>query len=248
MIPVPDFGRLLVFRPGAVMKGRDVLAVERTLRQRGFRPQAPGFEYGSHAHDNVLAFQRHVGLFRDGQYGSDTHRGLSPLFDDYSRWLYSHPDLPHPMRAADLPAGGGDAQRDVGHLMHNLWGFYAMRPWNYHAVRPFTLYRSGEHVDKAFDCSWLVTEVYFAAGLPDPNGFDYHGGAGSTESLRVKGQRVSTAKPGDLIFYGTFGDELDPAHVVMASGNDKCIGFGSTGGPRLLPVDFRPVKDIRRYV
>jgi peptidoglycan hydrolase-like protein with peptidoglycan-binding domain len=200
--------------------------------------------FGRHARDNVKAFQRHVGLTVDGQYGSDTHGKLVPLFDDYSRWLYAHQTMP----SAPSPTLLGPDHEKIGRLMHQLWGFYAQRPWAYNAVRPFKLYRSGEAVTEAFDCSWLATEVYFAAGLPDPNGFGYQGGAGSTETLRAHGTPVTEAQPGDLVFYGFFGNRDDPAHVAMASGNGKVIGFGSKNGPWLTEIDMRPIRTIHRYI
>lgn len=249
MVKAPDWnGRILEFRRFRPMHGRDVLAVERTLRQRGFRTSPPSMGFGRHARANVRAFQHHAGLTVDGQYGSDTHKKLVPLFDDYARWLYAHQSQ-GPSSSPIAPAGSDQATREkIGHLMYHLWGFYAERPWTYNAVRPFRLYRSAGPVTEAFDCSWLATEVYFAAGLPDPNGFGYRGGAGNTETLRARGTAVTNAQPGDLIFYGFFGDRGNPAHVTMYSGNGKCIGFGSSGGPWLTPMDYRPIRAIHRYV
>jgi cell wall-associated NlpC family hydrolase len=246
VISPPSFNRTLEFRRGRkAMSGRDVLAVERVLHLHGFRAFPPSVAYGWRARDDVALFQRHKGLPATGRYDEQTHHNLLPLFTDFDRWLYrqAHDDQPSG-RSATPSAGHATA---VDRLMHNLWSYYALRPWSYHEVRPFMLYTAGSAITKAYDCSWLVTQVYYAARLPDPNGFNYDGW-GNTETLRDHGRRVEQASPGDLIFYGTYGDRDDPAHVTMASGNGKCISFGQSDGPFLHPEDYRPIKQIRRYI
>lgn len=99
---------------------------------------------------------------------------------------------------------------------------------------PFPVIRPGESSTQRSDCSETVTAWAWAAGLPDPNGQDYHGGFTGTlvgqhngwkqvslEALRKKGW--------GYIVYG-----LGSGHHTEAF-----IGPGDrTGGHGSPPVDF----------
>ena len=132
--------------------------------------------------------------------------------------------------------------------MHSVWTLYAQRPWHYHMVRPFILYPVGRHIAYTFDCSWFVTQCFYMSGLQDPNGVKYRGGVGNTETLRAHGTQVGGPAPGRLVFYGSYGSASNPAHVAMCVDHGKCIGHGSEGGPRLLPVGYRTPTQYREYV
>lgn len=238
---MPDsipFGRVLSYKRINTLDGRDVLAVSRCLHRLGYRWREPTFEFGWRMRDNVELFRRHQNMNAIGVYDLPTHQHLSPLFEDYEKWLYTHAGQPKP------PVGA----TNVDKLMHAIWTLYAQRPWHYHAVRPFLLYPNGHPIRYTFDCSWLVTQAFYMAGLADPNDYGYKGGYGNTESLRSNGRQVSTPAPADLVFYGYYGSSSNPAHVAMMVGHGKCIGFGSEAGPRLLDKDYRPVREYRRYV
>lgn len=232
------FGRVLRYRALRRMTGRDVLAVTRTLHMHRYQWASPTQSYGWRARDSVRLFQRVRRLPVDGVYGEATHQKLAWLFDGYSDWLYTHADV--------TPTRPERTARD--RLMHALWYCYSLRPWYYHPVRPFILYGYEDRVGYAFDCSWLVKQVFYLAKLPSPDGYSYSSGYGNTESLRAAGRQVATAMPGDVIHYGYYGSPSNPAHVAVASGNDHCIGFGASGGPFLLPVNYRPVREIRRHI
>lgn len=234
------FYRELKYRLGRSPEGRDVLAVSRALHQHGFRSADATMIFGWRMRDNVELFRRHQNMNAIGVYDRETHRHLTPLFDSYGRWLYTHHDHQPPQPSPD--------QR-IDSLMHALWSCYAMRPWVYRAIRPFMLYAQGTRIRYTYDCSWFFKQVYYMAGLPSPDQDGYQGGYGNTESLRVHGRAViGGIQPGDGIFYGEFGNRNDPAHVAMASGNGMCIGFGSSGGPWLEPQNYRPIRTVRRYV
>jgi hypothetical protein len=174
-----------------------------------------------------------------GVYDKATHDHLAPKFDDYERWLYNHANVvPAPPEPMD----------EAGRLMHAIWTMYAQRPWHYNMVRPFILYPVGRHIGYTFDCSWFITQAFYMSGLPDPNGFSYRGGMGNTSSLQQHGTHVSNPEPGDLLFYGSWGSWSDPAHVAMACSQTMGMGFGSEGGPRVLPHGYRTIRDVRRYV
>jgi cell wall-associated NlpC family hydrolase len=73
--------------------------------------------------------------------------------------------------------------------------------------------------------------------------------AGYTGTLISHGKRVrSLARKnrGDLVLYGDpFGRT---GHVAIYIGGGKVISFGGEPGPRLLPWNYRPVTQVRRYI
>ncbi len=233
------FGRTLRYhRFGAADKGRDVLAVSRALHLHGYRWAEATDTYGWRMRDNVELFQRRHNQNPDGVYDGPVHEYLAPLFDGYSDWLYAN--------AEQRPERPDVTDRD--RLMHAVWYLYALRPWVYHPVRPFILYTYDQRVGYAFDCSWFAKQAYYLARVASPDGLSYGSGMGNTETLRAGGRRVSVPSPGDLVFYGWFGSSSDPAHVAVCVAHGKCIGFGSSGGPRLLDLNYRPIREIRAYV
>jgi hypothetical protein len=235
---IPEFKRNLVYKQVKTMTGRDVLAVSRCLHRLGYRWKEPTAAYGWQMRDNVQLFRRRSNMNPLGVYDKPTHDHLAPEFDAYERWLYNH--------MQDVP--GPPATDATGRLMRSLWTCYAQRPWRYNMVRPFIVYPVGKHIAYTFDCSWLMTQVFYMSGLPDPNGFSYRGGIGNTSTLQQHGTQVSGPAPGRMVFYGSWGSWSDPAHVAMCVDNGKCIGHGSQGGPRLLPVNYRTPRSFREYV
>lgn len=98
------------------------------------------------------------------------------------------------------------------------------------------------------DCSSDFTYWYWAAGgrigqLPDPNGNGWT--SGFTGTLATHGRRVYTAEPGDAVLYG---HGYPYGHVVMAIGHGLGVSHGSESGPRVVPINYRPIAQIRRYV
>jgi peptidoglycan hydrolase-like protein with peptidoglycan-binding domain len=84
-----------------------------------------------------------------------------------------------------------------------------------------------------WDCSSFVTNCYYAANVPDPNGRNYDG-LGYTGTLMSNGRQIvkTELKPGDLIFYGynrytrpgfPYGS---PNHVALFVGDGMVLSMG----------------------
>lgn len=76
-------------------------------------------------------------------------------------------------------------------------------------------YRFGAEGPSAFDCSGLVQYVYGRVGIRLPR---------TVAAIRATATRVSTPRPGDLVFYGT-------EHVAIYTGNGQTIVASHTGTP-----------------
>lgn len=98
------------------------------------------------------------------------------------------------------------------------------------------------------DCSWFATQCYWDAERPDPNGDNYDGW-GDTQTLLAHGARVTqkAALPGDLVFYGIWGDTANPAHVAVFIGNGQVVSMGQQGDPATRSIGYRKVVAVRRY-
>jgi hypothetical protein len=101
------------------------------------------------------------------------------------------------------------------------------RPFNPNAIRDRKLPLSA-------DCSATTTQLYRAAGRPDPNGRDYDG-SGYTGTLRLAtpSTRLEDVKPGDFIIYGRGSG----VHVVVVykAGKDPLVwSHGQERGPFLI--------------
>jgi cell wall-associated NlpC family hydrolase len=72
---------------------------------------------------------------------------------------------------------------------------------------------------------------------------------GYTGSMVNHGKRVLHRENwlrADLVLYGDpFGRS---GHVAVYVGGGKVISFGGDPGPRLLPADYRPIAQVRRYI
>lgn len=97
------------------------------------------------------------------------------------------------------------------------------------------------------DCSAFATWCYKSAKCRDPNGLGYSW-IGYTGTLVKHGHRLSSKGQliyGDLVFYG--GSRSVPGHVAVYVGQGKVISHGSSPGPLLLAVGYRPIIDMRSY-
>jgi hypothetical protein len=226
------------------MKGNDCYAIKRALRRKKFSKgltlKGPTrFKFGAAAVSNLKAFQKRYGVKPDGVYGPGTHRKMvdSGGFDAYGRYLMNS--------APKTAATSGVRQRIVAaalfgarnrgkiHYTQSSLRMYGVR--NKIRIPRVTPYE---------DCSSFATWCYWHAGAPDPNGFRYNGW-GYTGTQARNGKRVSTPKPGDLIFYGS-GPPY--GHVTVYIGDGKCVSHGSEAGPIVLNYRYRPVAAIRSYV
>jgi cell wall-associated NlpC family hydrolase len=98
-------------------------------------------------------------------------------------------------------------------------------------------------------CLWNGLHVPF--DVPDVvNGYSW--GAGFTGTMAAHGRRVKNpdnALRGDLVLYGSPPNYSHVAIVVgRRHGRLMVVSHGSEPGPFLLPYDYRPVAQIRRYI
>lgn len=226
------------------MKGNDCYAIKRALRRKKFSKgltlKGPTrFKFGVKAVENLKAFQRRYKLKADGVYGKATHRKMvdSGGFDKYGRYLMS--TAPKTQAASGIrerivaAARFGANNRGRIHYTQSSLRMYGVR----HRIRI-------PRVTPYEDCSSFATWCYWHAGAKDPNGLGY-AGYGFTGTLAQHGKRVTTPKPGDLIFYGS-GPPY--SHVAVYIGKGLCVSHGSEAGPMILNYRYRPVAAIRSYV
>jgi hypothetical protein len=132
---------------------------------------------------------------------------------------------------------GGKGARERIVKAAELAASYNKSKYIYLEVRPIPKSLFGKGMIRT-DCSGFVTLCYKAAGLQDPNGNNYNG-SGNTGTLASHGRKIHAGqlKPGDLVFYG--GGWSYPGHVAIYADNGQVISFGSPGGPRILPINYR---------
>lgn len=124
--------------------------------------------------------------------------------------------------------------------------------YRYNQTRPFPISPAGAiflaQYYGRWDCSSSVLGWFQAAGIPNPQRSDgKYDGYGHTGSLWAAGVRVTSARAGDLVFYG---DDYKlgywrPQHVAMAIDPYRVATFGSNP-PRIASIGYR--KDIRGIV
>lgn len=228
------------------MAGRDVLALQRALARAGVRPWASRAHpftgtFGAGTRDQVKAFQRRRGLSADGVYGVATHRKLGAFFDTYGIWLLNGYRIVSPAERAQarLVTAAMAAYNDRAFIG------YTQGPGRMYLVRhrvndPSWLFR---HVYFAEDCSSTATWLAYAARVDDPNGLGYNG-QGFTGTQAANGHRVfsSTAPVGSFNFYG--GGPPYSHVTVRVSPGGRCLSHGSSPGPLLVALNYRP--DLRQ--
>ena len=122
----------------------------------------------------------------------------------------------------------------------------------YEQVRPFPL---GAHLPQWNDCSATFTNIYYLAGLVDPNGLRYSG-YGNTATLAQHGQAVTRdLRVGDgVIYYGDGFSPWDSEHVAILVNSDQedplTMSHGWSGEPAFVRVseDGRPHRFFRYAV
>lgn len=226
------------------MKGNDCYAIKRALKRKGFSKNLTlkgptRFKFGVRAVENLKAFQRRYRIKADGVYGPATHRKMvdSGGFDKYGRYLMS--TAPKTAAATGVrdrivaaAKFGANHRGGIRYTQSNLRMYGVRNKIRIPRVTPYE------------DCSSFATWCYWHAGAPDPNGRGYDG-YGFTGTQAARGKRITTPKPGDLIFYGS-GPNY--SHVTVYIGNGLCVSHGSEAGPMVLNYKYRPVSTIRSYV
>lgn len=107
------------------------------------------------------------------------------------------------------------------------------------------------HNCSAFATWCLWNGLYLAFGLGDVvNG--QHWKAGFTGTMAEHGREVvhlAKVLPGDCVLYGP-APSYEHVAIVVSNKNGKpiVVSNGSDPGPFLLPYNYRPVGQIRRYI
>jgi hypothetical protein len=205
-----------------VMKGLDILAYKRALRQwevaKGIKPTLswpPTTSYGRGAIAAVQKFQAHHGLQASGVIGLNTYGLLYPHLDAYDLSLLKLYVKRHPILT----------ERDK--VIEQLrWLLANHDQVFYGQVRPVALARFRDHLlPITSDCSGSIIGANFAAGAPDPGGNNYDG-SGNTASFLLHLTHITRAqlRPADIVVFGALpGDHavcvLDSALNVYTHGH-----------------------------
>ena len=228
MADLPPLPRIL--REGSA--GRDVRALQRALQAAGVRTEPPTpkpTSFDDATHDEVRAFQKQHHLFVDGEVGDDTYGALASFYD---------------ARGVELLNGVKDASPDtirrrIAKAAHT--GYVNRDEVHYTQVagarmEGITDQRRPPDFPRSADCSSFAIWCYWAAGAPDPNGTDYHGGWSGSLLQKGKEVEIDEAEMGDIAFYGP--SHSDIGHVTVYVGNGKCVSHGQESGPLFLDLDY----------
>jgi hypothetical protein len=108
------------------------------------------------------------------------------------------------------------------------------------------------HADCSAFATWcLWNGLHLPFGVKDVvNGL--HWDAGFTGTMAANGRRVEhldNVRRGDCVLYGA-GPTYEHVAIVVGRKNGKpvVVSHGSEPGPFLLPFDYRPPAQIRRYI
>jgi peptidoglycan hydrolase-like protein with peptidoglycan-binding domain len=223
------FKRSLKYRYPKAMHGYDVRAIQITLVDRKIRKRKPTGDYGTSTKAEIKEFQSRNNLTQDGIYGPATHAKLATLMGGWAEYLYSHQKV-----IQQVPY-----RKEVVGVA--WFGLNNADETHYAQIRPMGDMDPPPSIPRYADCSKFVTWCYKSAKAPDPNGFSYSG-YGFTGTLVTNGNRVSSARPADLVFYS------NPDHVAIYVGNGSVISDGSEPAPFLCRYNYRPVTQIRSYL
>jgi hypothetical protein len=162
-------------------------------------------------------------------YGIATHRKLVALghFDKYGARLMAEAPRPKPVRSS--------RQQMIDRIEAYLL-------WAYHnRDRIYYLQRRPMHIRDVFelpsweDCSEFGTRAFKHGKAPDPNRRGYNG-TGYTGTMAQNG-RPGAPSPAALNLYGA---GFPYKHVTVGVGRTRCMSMGSSPGPLLLSVRYRP--------
>jgi cell wall-associated NlpC family hydrolase len=228
MPDLPTLPRIL--RLGSV--GRDVRALQRALEAAGVRQEHPTggqTAFDEATEDEVRAFQKQHNLLVDGEVGKHTYAALASFYDARGVKLLT----------SVKEASPDSLRRKIAHAAHVGVKNKDEVHYDDHAgVRweGITDERRPPDFPRTADCSSFAIWCYWAAGAPDPNGNDYHGGYSG--SLVQKGTEVDRADAmmGDIAFYGTSRSGIN--HVTVYVGNGRCVSQGQESGPSLYNLDY----------
>jgi len=228
MADLPPLHRIL--RLGSA--GRDVRALQLALQAAGVRPEPPTPKpttFDEPTDDEVRAFQKQHHLLDDGEVGKDTYGALASFYDARGVKLLNSVKDASPdtiRRKIAKAAHAGYVNRDEVHYTQVAGA----------RMEGITDQRRPPDFPRSADCSSFAIWCYWAAGAPDPNGTDYHGGWSGSLLLKGKEVKIADAQMGDIAFYGT--SRSDIGHVTVYVGNGNCVSHGQESGPMQYPLDY----------
>lgn len=211
-------------------RGRDVRALQRALREAGFRDEPPTAKpstFDAETHEEVRAFQRAERLLDDGEVGEDTYGALAPHYDAAGVKLLNAVKEAKPdtlRRKIAAAAHCGYVNREQVHYTQEAGT----------RMEGILQERRPPEFPRWADCSSFAIWCYWAAGAPDPNGTGFNGGWSG--SLIQKGRDTGRAGVGDIAFYGTSRSNIN--HVTVCVGNGRCVSHGQESGPMLYSLNY----------
>lgn len=140
-------------------------------------------------------------------------------------------------------------------LRHKDAVHYTQGPQRWEGIDRHLIAAGGDYPRHA-DCSAFTTWCLWN-GLAVPFGVDdvvngLNWSAGFTGTQAAHGRpvkHIGNARRGDLVLYGSPPNYAHVAIIVgRRDGKPLVVSHGSEPGPFLLPFDYRPVGQIRRYI
>lgn len=230
------------------MKGYDVWALNRALLAGGYLKGVtkPGAVFDEHTRRGVVRLQTAKKLSQSGLMGPKTFRALYKQYDAFGARLTQktyaalHRQTTTSSRQAKQAATVRHCKYRRDHRGQIHYTQSAMRMEGVRRrMRPVPPQLS-THEDCSSECTyedWLV-------GWPDPNGLGYNG-AGYTGTMIRHGKLVANPQIGDKVFYGA--GRWSISHVAEYVGGGMVHSHGREAGPEPHPINYRPVRQIRRY-
>jgi hypothetical protein len=218
-------------------RGPDVVAYKGGLVHAGARPKGLSRSplFGARMRHEVVFFQRHHGLVRDGIIGPHTYKLLYPHMGAYARALLKHANDRYQERSV--------RDRVVQNALWQPWlspyfVYAQVRPWP--VEHPFRTISSAHPV--VTDCSGFVGMIARWSHAPTPFPSFGWDGEGNTDTMVQELRRISFPDPGDLILYD------NPGHVVIVVRYPYAVSFGSEPGPHKIDSRYRTANHYRSFL
>ena len=233
------------------MVGNDVWAVNRALLKAGYLKGVtkPGAVYDQHTVNGIKRLQKAKKLAPiSGTMGPKTFKALLPYVDAHGAQLIRKTAASIKKQTAPKPAVNKTGQK----VLTDAAGYMVSKAWNIHYTQSGLrmqgvrqrLRPCPSRYPNYEDCSSSATYLYWLARWPDPNGLHYNG-QGYTGTQIRHGKLVANPQIGDLVFYGP--STWNITHVAVYVGNGRVFSHGREAGPEWHPINYRPVRQIRRY-
>ncbi len=229
---------------GVAQCGPAVRLMEGALKRKKFRHDAPRNCVGPATKRQIQAFQHSLHYKTTGVYNRATH-------DQMVR----HGGYTNEARKGLVYlAGQIIVKRERSNvstiIAHSIVVYGGSAPYSQSGSR--SIFPPWPRVPPATDCSGYVTWVLAQAGAGAHIGYFGPGSpVGWTGTLTVQGHLIKPGAPllvGDLVFYPSSSARGPPwGHVAVYEGRGLVASHGGIG-INILPYNYRPVGEIRRYI